>query len=120
MWMRFPEGTESVSVHQQTFGVEVTDKDGRGFFRIPNHFVPMLLDIRGFDALNPPDGTDIPDLPQPDPARDGAIERLSKQLDGLKIENGALQTELEQTRKERDMAIADVTRLTGAKKDAKG
>jgi hypothetical protein len=113
--MRFPEGTEAVSVHQQNFKVEVKDKDGRGYFRIPNHFAPVLVDIPGFSALDPPEGTDLKDFPPADPERDEAIERLTKQVEALRDEVSGLNLELERTRNERDSAKADVTRLSGKK-----
>jgi hypothetical protein len=115
MWMRFPLGTEAVSIFQQEFKPEVTDKDGRGYFRVPNHFAPTLIDIGGFDCLSPPEGTDIEDLPQPDPERDGAIERLTKQVEALREENGAIQAELDRSRTELAQAKADVARLSGKK-----
>lgn len=114
MWMRFPLGTEAVSVHQQNFAVEVKDKEDRGYFRVPNHFAPVLIDISGFEAVDPPEGTDLKDFPPSDPERDSAIERLTKQVESLREEASRLEIELDKARCERDSAVADVTRLTGA------
>ena len=115
MWMRFPEGTEAVSVHQQNFKAEVEDKAGRKYFRIPNHFAPVLIELPGFDAVDPPEGTDLADFPPADPERDEAIERLTRQVESLREEASAIQLELDRTRQERDVAKADVTRLSGKK-----
>lgn len=83
MWFRFPEGCERISVQLQEFTVEVKDKDGRGCFRAPAHFAPIILGQKGFSQL-----TDIPagapeDLPAQDPLRDGAIHDLSGKVTTL-------------------------------------
>jgi hypothetical protein len=87
MWMRFPDGVERISIQLQEFKIEATDaKTGTNYFRVPNHFAPELLALKGFAVQDPPDGTEIEDLPQLDPLRDGAIADLGKQLEMAKSE----------------------------------
>ena len=85
MWFAFPVGYERISVERQEFAPEFTDDKGRHYFRAPNHFAPMILAIKGFAQAEPP--TDLADLPQADPLRDGAISQLTKENEALKLEN---------------------------------
>lgn len=90
MWFQLPDGTDQVSVELQTFKSEVKDKEGRQYFRAPDHFAPLILDLPGFrQAKTPPDGAP-PDLPKSDPLRDGAIGQLGSEVSALKTENEAL------------------------------
>lgn len=94
MWFRMPEGTSGVSVELQEFKAEAKDEAGFGYFRAPAHFAPRILAIPGFLMAEPPEGAP-PDLPQPDPLRDGAISDLTRAQEALKMENTGLRTDLE-------------------------
>lgn len=89
MWFRCPEGTTGISVQGQEFSIEVKDKEGRGYFRAPDHFAPLIIDA-GFTASAKPEGTDLPDLPKEDPERDSAIARLTAQIAALQMERDGL------------------------------
>jgi hypothetical protein len=91
MWFQFPQGTDRISVALQEFQPEATDADGKQFFRAPDHFAGIILDLPGFRAAQPPEGAPA-DLPQADPLRDGAIGQLGAQIDALKLENEALRS----------------------------
>lgn len=80
MWFQFPEGSNAITVQQQSFKSEAKDVEGREYFRAPEHFADIILGIAGFSIKEPPD-CDLPDLPQADPLRDGAIGDLAKKLD---------------------------------------
>lgn len=84
MWMRFPEGATNITIERQSFKVEATDASGRGYFRIPDHFAPTVLGLGGFQIADPPEGTDLADLPQADPLRDGAIGTLTRELEATR------------------------------------
>ncbi len=90
MWFRLAEGATGISVQGQEFSAEVIDEEGRGFFRAPDHFAPLILDLNGFEAIGAPPGTDLPDLPQADPERDTAITRMTMQIQSLINERDAL------------------------------
>lgn len=91
MWFVMPEGCNGVAVQLQQFECEIRDDDGRGYFRAPDHFAPLILSIGGFAIAQPPEGAPE-DLPKADPLRDGAIAQLSKETEGLKLElAGAVQ-----------------------------
>jgi len=51
MWFRFPEGTESCAIEQQSFTSEFRDTIGRDWFRAPDHFAPAILGM-GVKGLN--------------------------------------------------------------------
>lgn len=93
MWFRFPEGTTGISVQGQEFGAEVEGSDGRMYFRAPDHFAPLIIDMPGFDAVGAPPNTDLPDLPQFDPERDSAFVRMSAQIKSLEAERNSLREE---------------------------
>lgn len=93
MWFQFPEGCGGISVELQHFAPEVTDKQGRKYFRAPNHFAPKILMLKGFAQVEPPEGSPA-DLPQPDPLRDGAIEQLTKESEAQKMEINNLRSDL--------------------------
>lgn len=99
MWFRFPEGATNISVQGQEFSAEVIDEGGFGHFRAPDHFAPLILDLKGFEARGAPPGTDLPDLPQADPERDTAIVRLQAQVMSLTMERDTL--------KNRNMELED-------------
>jgi hypothetical protein len=90
MWFKLAEGATGISVQGQEFSAEVIDEEGRGFFRAPDHFAPLILDLKGFEAVGAPPGTDLPDLPQADPERDTAITRMTMQIQSLTNERDAL------------------------------
>jgi hypothetical protein len=86
MWFKMPKGTTSASFQQQSFAVEVTDDKGRGYFRAPDHFAPLILMGPGFELANEvPEGAPD-DLPRADPLRDTAIGNLTAELSALRIE----------------------------------
>lgn len=102
MWFRFPDGTTSISVQQQAFGVEAENTSG-AYFRAPDHFAGIILDLPGFTAVSePPEGTDLGDLPKDDPLRDAAIGQLTAQVDRLKMENEGLKAAFAEVSAERD------------------
>ena len=82
MWLRFPDGTERISVAQQNFEVEARDDEGHGYGRVPNPLAPQLLSL-GFKPDEPPKGAPD-DLPVADPLRDGAIADLTRQNSSLR------------------------------------
>jgi hypothetical protein len=86
MWIQFPKGCERINVELQTFETEMTDEAGNNYFRAPDHFVPRILNIGGFRALDKaPEGFPA-DLPQADPLRDGAITNLTQENQSLKTQ----------------------------------
>lgn len=102
MWFRFPEGVTSISVEQQAFGPEFTDKKtGQNWFRAPDHFAAKILDLQGFFAGEPPEGAPE-DLPKEDPARDSAFGQMSGQIGNLQLENDNLKASLAEVSAERD------------------
>lgn len=114
MWFRFPEGCDRISVERQQFTTEVSDENGRAYFRAPDHFAPIILSIRGFSlASDLPEGAP-PDLPQADPLRDGAISQLTKEQEALKIEVQNLRSDLTSARAQA-MALAHENSALSAK-----
>lgn len=65
MFFSFPEGCDHISVEQQNFDPEFTDKRGVNWFRAPEHFAPRILNLGlGFHALRPgdkPEGCELDD-----------------------------------------------------------
>lgn len=133
MWFSFPEGSDSITVERQPFPAEITDSKGRSYFRAPDHFAPRILEIPGFSACNPPDGSEgLEELPNQDPLRDGAIGELTARLaaQGIELQNlrsdyNAQQAKMsalvaEKTELERQLAIekSTVNRLQEAIDDA--
>ena len=96
MWFRFPEGYDNISVQMQHFSAEAIDAEGRGYFRAPNHFAPLILSTNlGFEAdVIPPEGSPD-DLPKADPLRDGAIAELTALSEAQKQEIANLRSDLE-------------------------
>lgn len=93
MWFKLPDGATEVSVALQNFKVEVKTELGN-FFRAPEHFAAHLLAIPGF-KVQEPEGTDIADLPQADPARDDALATLAAQVEALKLQVQDAHTEIQ-------------------------
>src|SRR6266446_1434113 len=93
MWFRFPEGVTEINCQQQSFVTEITDTNGRGYFRAPNHFSSIILGIKGFRVAEPPAGAPE-DLPLPDPLRDGAIEDLARKNAALEAETSNMRTDM--------------------------
>ena len=89
MWFRYPKGTTRISVERQEFGIDYTDTEGNNYFRAPNHFAAVILMGPGFKQAVPPEDAP-PDLPQPDPLRDGAISRLTGDLEASRKTAGDL------------------------------
>lgn len=79
MWFKMPKGCRTISVEQQSFGIEATDDDGMNYFRAPDHFAAKILALPGFAQGEPPEGSPD-DLPRADPLRDGAIAQLTAEL----------------------------------------
>lgn len=97
MWFSFPSGSTHITVEHQTFGIEVSDENGRSFFRAPDHFAPKILANKGFSMEHPP-VTDLKDLPQADPLRDSAIASMAAANEALKLEVQNLRTDCGQFR----------------------
>lgn len=108
MWFRFPEGIDNISVEQQNFQSEYEDKDRVKYFRAPDHFAPVILDLQGFTRMaTPPEGAP-PDLPKEDPEASRALGNLASQVDALKQDNLNLREENMALIAERDMLSARV------------
>jgi hypothetical protein len=90
MWFRLPKGTSGISVQNQEFSAEATDAEGNEYFRAPDHFAPLILDMPGFVSVGAPPGTDLPDLPKADPERDTAITRMTATVQSLEAERDTL------------------------------
>lgn len=101
MWFQFPEGTTALSVQQQEFCIEAVDKDGRGYFRAPDHFAGIILDQPGFRSAIAPEGAPE-DLPVADPLHDNTITQLSAQVDTLRFENSNFRAIIAELSAERD------------------
>lgn len=124
MWFVMPKGCESITVEQQAFGVEFRDKNGKCYFRAPDHFSTRILAISGFDVVEQPEGA-LADLPKADPLRDGAIAELTTAVQSFKVEVHNLRSDLNaahakvsslaaekiELAKERDDALAEAQRL---------
>lgn len=96
MWVRFPPGVTGLSMHQQQFGPEVQDEQGRMYARVPPHFAPHITALNlGYEFADP-EATDLPDLPKFDPERDEAIEVLTRENEGLKAEISSMRTDFGQ------------------------
>ncbi len=101
MWFQFPEGVERLSMELQEYITEAKDPEGRGYFRAPDHYAPLILDLPGFKTAKPPEGAPA-DLPKADPLRDGAIGDLTRQVDSLKLENENLRANTAELRAAND------------------
>lgn len=102
MWFEFPAGSDRISVQQQEFLVAHTDKEGRNFFRAPDHFAGIILDLPGFRTVSNPGPDFPPDLPKENAARVEAIGQLGGQVDALRAEMDGLKALLATTSAERD------------------
>jgi hypothetical protein len=103
MWFKFPEGTEAITVQQQSFSVEARDNDGNGYFRAPDHFAAIILDLPGFTHKVPPEGsTDLADLSPFDPVKDSNVQMLAAKNEALKLENDGLRAAHAEISAERD------------------
>lgn len=119
-WIKCPPGVGAITVERQHFSTEATDEEGRAYFRVPDHFCPSVMSTGlGFAISDPPAGTDLPDLPQADPLRDGAIaeglqkvQALEAQVTDQNMELGALRARLAETLHERDALKLEVHELT--------
>lgn len=101
MWFRFPLGCTEISIQQQTFhaeheGVE-RDVEGketvRQYFRAPDHFAPIILDLGGFNHVGQPAGA-VDDLTPGNPDQAAAMDSLAAQLTSATERNITLQTAL--------------------------
>jgi hypothetical protein len=54
-WFQFPRGVEAITVLQQEFRSVVTDAKGNGLFAAPDHFVPHILAVPGFQVVAEPE-----------------------------------------------------------------
>lgn len=86
MWFSFPEGADRITVEHQEFGVEHTDRAGRGYFRAPDHFAPRILMLKGFAQVSEPTEEFPEDLAPEDPQRDDAIRELAAVASSQKAE----------------------------------
>lgn len=126
MWFAFPKGVSAASFQQQDFKPEVTDEKGRGYFRAPNHFAPVILGVPGFVQLEPPPSAGAPaDLPAPDPLRDGALAQMGREIESLKRELASARADVVSghaafaaVTKERDLLRSRVLELQKQLEDA--
>jgi hypothetical protein len=103
MWFEFPRGLDFISIQLQEFRTEflgmAVDKDGNEYeahyFRAPDHFAPLILDIPGFKVAVPGEGAPE-DLPKETPEKDNAISQLAARNDALLSENQELRARLEE------------------------
>lgn len=93
MWFQLPEGCGGITVERQEFMPEFRNDKGTAYFRAPDHFAPRILALKGFVAVQQPEGAPE-DLPKEDPARDGAIEELTRNLEAQRIEVQNLRSDL--------------------------
>lgn len=105
MWFAFPEGVDQISVEQQIFRPEHKDKDGRQFFRAPDHFAPTILGQPGFARVEQPEGAPE-DLPKDDPQRSAALDQMATEVGALQEEVVRLRAENADLIKERDALLA--------------
>ena len=108
MWYRFPDGTDSITVQQQSFMAEVTDDAGHKYFRAPDHFAPNILMLKGFEVAERPEGAEE-DTSTADVLRDGAISELG-------VVNGALRVEVENLRADLNSVSAQILALDTERK----
>lgn len=104
MWFMFPRETTGITVELQGYGIEALDKDGRGYFRAPDHFAGRILDIPGFEIA---DVTKLPsdapeDLAKVDPIKEANSTLLTGKIQTLELENEALRASLATVKMERD------------------
>jgi hypothetical protein len=112
-WIVMPRNVESFSCQQQPFKMEAETTrpyrgaaEKRGLARVPAHFVPILLNIGGYEVARDDERpADIPDLLPTDPLRDNALNDLSGQL-------SAARAELESVRVDMEAAFAKSRALT--------
>ena len=104
MWFKFPDGVDQISVQQQPFKVEV-EQEGKKFFRAPDHFAPLILDLPGFTGERPQGDGVPPDLPPSIPGAESTVDALTLQLSELKESEAALRETLATVTKERDKAV---------------
>jgi regulator of replication initiation timing len=126
MWLRFAPGQTEISALQQNFTAEVKDPNAkkadkaRHFFRAPTHIAQFLLGLGIGITAEEPSPEAQAGLPEFNATSDAGTEeglrQFSEQIENLKsdlqlanenitklmAENTSLQTELDQTTKERD------------------
>ena len=104
MWFKFPMGATGISVQQQGFGVEATDEEKNNYFRAPDHFAGLILDIPGFEIADikklPSDAPE--DLAKVDPVKEANSTLLTGKIQTLELENEALRANLATVKMERD------------------
>lgn len=111
MWFKFPEGVDNISVQQQNFRSEAQDKEGGDYFRAPDHFAPIILELPGFSrVMTPPEGAPA-DLPKEDSETSLALGSLASQVDALKQDNQNLREENANLIRERDALVIQVATL---------
>jgi hypothetical protein len=98
VWFRLPEGTNGIAVEHETFECEIRDDEGRGYFRAPDRFATLILEVPGFIVTTtPPEGAPE-DLPRADPLRDGAIAQLTQENQSLRWDLQNMRSDLEASR----------------------
>lgn len=110
MWFEAPAGFGGISVQRQEFVPEIKDEEGRVYFRAPDHFAPLILNVGGFKIVEKPPADFPEDLPRADPLRDGAIAQLSKEGEAQKLEMKGLREDL-------SVAVAKISALIAEKAD---
>lgn len=101
MWFAFPEGIDQLSVEQQIFRPEHKDKDGRQYFRAPDHFAPAILGQTGFARVQRPEGAPE-DLPKEDPRGNAALDQMATEVSALQDEVMRLRAMCNEVIQERD------------------
>jgi len=110
--MQAPDSLGGITVDRTTYIPDLV-RDGKIFFRAADHHVPLIIATGlGFEVCNPPEGTDLPDIPRPDPVRDTAIADSQRDLAQLRATVDQQKTELSQ-------AAAAVSVLRAELDDAK-
>lgn len=118
-WIKLTERISSINVERQSFNAEVTDAEGRQYTRVPDHFIPLITSMGLGSPHDPPEGTELEDLPKADPLRDGAISDQARlievqkaDIESLRNELSAMSANFSATALERDQLKFQVHELT--------
>ncbi len=118
-WFRFPLGVTEISVQNQNFRTEARDAEGRSYFRAPEHFTPLIVDLPGFYRTEAPEGAPEDLAPTLNGAVGGEVSALSGQLEVKDIEISHLKASLAETLVERDDLKLKIQSLTAELQDSK-
>lgn len=126
MWVKFPKGSESLSVEQQQFNseyhVKLPDDDFESHWtRVPDHLIDRVLSMNlGYGALprgQTPPGCVLDDLAVSDPNRDDKVGTLALQVDALTKSNIELTAAIRQSEEQRNQAETECAILRARLKD---